>query len=263
MKSRTKSRALALGGLVLLLLATSTASARTLEVEFDAVSFAPGAAIDNQYWPLLAGTTQVYYAESADGCSVNELIVTGNTRTDFEGAYSTIVAWEVLDREWLDEECTGEYALLEETRDWYAQDVSGNVWYFGEATTAWDEDECPSTAGSWEAGTDGAEAGIVMLAQPRAGLAYRQEFLEGEAEDWAKVLRTNARVSIQVGEFAGCLKTKEWSPLERGSIEHKFYCPAGGGLMLIEELKGKTVRVEFVGTSRPPGTYAATGSCDE
>jgi len=58
-------------------------------------------------------------------------------------------------------------------------------------------------------------------------------------------------------------RTKEWSPLERGSVEHKYYCPEGGGLMLIEELTGKTVRVEFVGTARPPGTYASTGSCDE
>jgi hypothetical protein len=47
MKSRTKSRAIAIGGLVLLLLATSTASARMLQVEFDAANFAPGAAIDN------------------------------------------------------------------------------------------------------------------------------------------------------------------------------------------------------------------------
>ena len=76
------------------------------------------------------------------------------------------------------------------------------------------------------------------------------------------MLRTDARVSIEFGEFAGCLKTEEWSPLERGSIEHKNYCPAAGGLMLIEALKGRTVRVEFVGTTRPPGTYASTGTCD-
>ena len=53
--------------------------------------------------------------------------------------------------------------VLEDTFDWYAQDTAGNVWYFGEDTTEFDERGRPDTAGSWEAGVDGAQAGIVML----------------------------------------------------------------------------------------------------
>jgi hypothetical protein len=82
---------------------------------------------------------------------------------------------------------------------------------------------------------------------------------EDEAEDNARVLRLNARVDIDVGTFAGCLKTKEWSPLEHGSIEHKYYCPSGGGLMLVNELKGGTLRVEFIGNTLPRATSRRRG----
>jgi hypothetical protein len=238
-------------------------SARTVEIPFDPANFDPGAAIDNPYWPQLPETVSVYTSETDEGCAVNEVSVPGTLKSGFEGPYAAIQAWVVVDREWLDPTCTGNYALVEDTHDWYAQDRDGNIWYFGEATVAYDdEDECPSTEGSWSAGTDGAVAGIIMLAEPASGLRYRQEFLEGEAEDWARVLRTNARVDIEFGEFSGCLVTKEWTPLSPGAVEHKYYCPAGGGLMLIEELGGgPKVRVEFVGSERPPGTYAPAGVC--
>src|SRR6185295_16967018 len=108
-----------------------------------------------------------------------------------------------------------------------------------------------------------AEAGIVMLATPSVGIAYRQEFAAGVAQDRAKVLRLNARVSTEVGDYVNCLKTKEWSPLELGVVEHKFYCPQGGGLVLIEELKTKTVRTELTGDTLPSGTYATAGVCPD
>ena len=92
---------------------------------------------------------------------------------------------------------------------------------------------------------DGAEPGIIMLADPRPGNAYRQEYYRDVAEDMGKVLRLNATVSIEYGDFDDCLATKEWTPLEPGEIEHKFYAP-NVGLVLITELKGKTVRYELV-----------------
>jgi hypothetical protein len=100
-----------------------------------------------------------------------------------------------------------------------------------------------------------------MLAKPKVGAAYRQEYLAGVAEDLGKVLRLNAAVSIAVGAFEPCLETKEWSPLELGAVEHKFYCPTGGGVALIEELKGKTLRTELTGGTLPPGNYALAGAC--
>ena len=251
-------------GLVLVATTAGPAGAARLDLQFDPASFSPGAAITNPYWPLVGGATFVYSAESDDGCAVDRVRVTGDTKADFTGDYSSIVAWEVEDKEWLDPECHGNYALVETTRDWFAQDNAGNVWYLGEDTTAFDhEGECPSSAGTWEAGKDGAVAGVVMLAAPRVGDSYRQEFYEGEAEDQAKVLRLDTAVSIGIGDFAGCLKIKEWSALEHGAVEHKYYCPEGGGLMLVEELQGKTVRVELTGNALPSGAFAEAGVCPD
>ena len=135
--------------------------------------------------------------------------------------------------------------LDEETYDWYAQDDDGNIWYCGEDTTAYLEDGTTSKEGSWEAGVDGALPGYLILAEPRPGVCYQQEYYEDEAEDRAKALRLNAKVSVEYGDFEDCLVTKEWNPLERGHVEHKYYAP-GTGLVLIKELKEKTVRVELI-----------------
>jgi hypothetical protein len=86
-----------------------------------------------------------------------------------------------------------------------------------------------------------------MLAKPRPGACYQQEYAE-DAQDRAKVLRLNAKVSVEYGDYKDCLKTKEWTPLDPGVIEHKYYA-LGTGLVLIEELKGKTVRVELISIS--------------
>ncbi len=195
--------------------------------------------IDNPYMPLEPGTTFVYEAETADEFILNNITVTDETK-EIIGVSCTVV----YDVEWVNG------LLSEETYDWYAQDADGNVWYFGEATIEYFYDDAgvligTSTEGSWEAGVDGATPGIVMLATPKPGISYRQEFYEGVAEDMGKVLRLNARVSVDYGNFDGCLKTREWTPLSPGVIEHKYYAP-GIGLVFIEELKGKTVKVELV-----------------
>jgi len=235
----------------------------TVDTSFDAANFSPGEPIDNPYWPLIPGTDFVFTDTSDDGCEVELFQVTNNVKNDFPPPYDSIVATEILDRSWLSPECDGHYALTETAHDWHAQDKDGNVWYFGEDTVAYDEDDCPSSAGSWTSGVNGAEPGIIMLAHPRPGDTYRQEFDAGNAEDLGKVLRLNATVEIGYGSFSDCLVTKEWSPLEKGAVEQKFYCPSGGGLLYNTELKGKTLRIEYVGNTLPDGDYAQTGVCPE
>jgi len=242
-------------------IASSSAIAKTVEVPLPG----PGAfttIIINQYWPLPVGATFAYMAETEDGCEYNKLTVTSDTyEIDIDGAiYTTLI---VRDQEWESEDCDVATATLaEDTHDYYAMDSDDNVWYFGEETWSLDEEsEYCTDDGAWEAGVEDAEAGTVMLGSPKSGDRYRQEYWEDEAEDWGAVLRLNAKVSIDYldSEFEGCLMTREWTPLEPGEIEHKFYCPENGnpgpGLMFIEELKGKTVYVEYVG----PGPVGAPG----
>ena len=219
--------------------------------DFFSASFSNPLIIDNRYFPLVPGTTFVYEPVPNEENVVNTIEVTYDTKTitvtdEVTGITEIIDCRVVYDVETVDGVTT------EETYDWYAQDDAGNVWYCGEDTTAYLDDGTISKEGSWEAGQDVAGLGVnalpgyVMLAEPSPGVCYQQEFYEGEAEDAAKVLRLNAKVTLENGEsYKDCLVTKEWTRLDLGKVEQKFYA-RNVGLVLIKELKEKTVRVELV-----------------
>jgi hypothetical protein len=239
----------------LLLLPASTVMAGglidTSTERFTATDFTGSELITNPWWTLNQGKNFLYFAEDGDDCVWNLTEVQGTTADlggDFEGAYAGTNARVVLDRGWVDEDC--EYGddfdafiasnpMPEEvTYDWYAQDTERNIWYMGENTFDGD------FGGSFGAGCDGAEAGIVILGDPSKGDFYSQEFYEDEAEDWGKV------ATFKASDDRICMKTKESTPLEPGAVEHKWYCSDGavGELTRIEELHGETVIVELVDT---------------
>ena len=195
----------------------------------DPADFVGSTVIDNPFLPLLPGTTWTY--ESEDGVETTVVEVLPETRP-----VMGIVCVVVRDRVWEDG------LLVEDTRDWYAQDVHGNVWYFGEAVDniEYDDNDVEigrSHEGSWEAGVDGAQPGIIMLADPRIGDSYRQEYYAGEAEDIAAVVGKDVPVTLDDGSVAPCLQTLEWTPLTAGSHEHKYYAP-GIGLVREEPVGG-------------------------
>ena len=122
--------------------------------------------------------------------------------------------------------------LIEDTHDWYAQDDAGNVWYMGEDVINYEYDDEgnlleTNSDGAWEAGVDGAEAGIIMWATPVPGPSYRQEFWEDEAEDMGLVIKTGVTVVLEDGTtYTNCVKTLEWTPLEPEGLEFKLDAPA-------------------------------------
>lgn len=125
--------------------------------------------------------------------------------------------------------------LIEDTDDWLAEDDSGNLWYFGEAVKNYDDEgNYLDDEGSWEAGEDGAVPGYWFPANPEAGDMYYQEFLEGEAEDQAEVLEVGVTVTIALGTFEDCVVTKDFTLLEPGVYEKKYYAP---GIGFIKEEK--------------------------
>lgn len=232
--------------------------------------------ITNPWWPQVPGSRSVYIEEADDECIVGvaDVISTiSQSRTTVNG----VKVREIWDREFIDTvgDCDadtsdiGDWTLLETTYDWYAQDVDGNVWYFGEFTVALeDHDDCEHTIdasegpffedgcrdGSWEAGYDiWAEeddgeilAGIIMLASPHKGQFYFQEFWEDEATDMGKVLNFKNIDTVFYGAQEGCVVIKEWVPLDPGNVEHKYYCQ-GHGLLLVAGLAGgKTVYADLV-----------------
>jgi hypothetical protein len=134
---------------------------------------------------------------------------------------------------------------LEDTFDWFAQDTEGNVWYLGEESKEYEGGEVVSTAGSWEAGVDGALPGVIMWAHPEVGDRYRQEYYPGEAEDMAEVVRSGASESVSQGAYDDLVVIAEWNPLDPGVTEEKYYA-AGVGVILEVVVTGGTGRVELV-----------------
>ena len=171
--------------------------------------------VDNEYFPMKPGTTFIYEGKGER----DEMSVTHDTK-EVMGVECVVVD----DRAWEGGK------LIEKTYDWFAQDNKGTVWYFGEDTKEYENGKVVSTKGSWEAGVDGAKPGIIMQAHPKVGQTYRQEYYPGEAMDMARVLSVNASVTVTYGSFDNVLETKEWTPLEPGFYEKKYYARGVGPL---------------------------------
>jgi hypothetical protein len=190
--------------------------------------------IDNPWFPLTPGTTWIYEGESDGELERNEVTVTHETKTIL-GVTCVVVRDTVL--------IDGE--VVEDTLDWYAQDTEGNVWYFGEESKDYEDGELVSTEGSWEAGVDGAQPGIIMLAEPAVGDRYQQEYYEGEAEDKGEVVATGETVTVPYGTFEDVLVTEDINPFEPGKVEQKSYAP-GIGMILAEYVQGGDERIELI-----------------
>lgn len=205
--------------LVLLLAAGSPATGLIPEasppVSVDPAKFS--ITIDNLYSPMLPGTTFVYEGKSHGQQERVEVEITPDTRV-----VMGVTCRVVRDRVWSDG------TLVEDTYDWFAQHESGDIWYFGEESKEIEDGKVVGTEGSWEAGVDGAEPGVLIRAHPVVGDSYRQEYYKGKAEDMAKVLRLDASVTTPLDSYKKCLQTEEWSPLEPGASEHKYYAPSIG-----------------------------------
>jgi hypothetical protein len=194
--------------------------------------------ITNPYFPLIPGTT-FHYEGTTDGVPTSDdVAVTHNTKVIIG-----VTCTEVHDQVFTDG------VLSEDTLDRFAQDTDGNVWYFGEDTKELDPDgNIISTEGSWEAGVNGGQQGIIMEAHPRPGDKYQQEFLAGVAEDMGQVLNLNRTACVAYGCFDDLLLIKEISALEKGVTDHKYYAP-GVGDILEDTVKGGQEHSELVSIS--------------
>ena len=186
------------------------------------------AANPNPLFPLIPGTTTNYRSKTDEGTETVAVTVTKETR-EILGVTCLVIRDTVR----LDGEIT------EDTEDWYAQDSSGNVWYFGENTAEYEDGLIVSIDGGWEAGIDGAKPGIVMFAQPVVGQTYRQELLYGEAEDAAIVISLNETITVPAGTYSQCLQTEDFTPIEPGVREFKYYAPGVGNVLTIDLETGK------------------------
>jgi hypothetical protein len=196
-------------------------------VELDPADFVSG--IDNPYWPMTPGSRGVYRETDGEG-GVQRVVVTVTDRAKTILGIEATVVHDVVSEE-------GE--VIEETFDWYAQDRWGNVWYLGEDTKEHDKGKV-STEGSWEAGVDGAQAGVILPGIPEVGLTYRQEYYAGEAEDGGEILSLDDQVEVPFGSFQDVLLTKDFTPLEPDVVEHKFYAQGVGPVYVVQVSGGSS-----------------------
>lgn len=184
----------------------------------------------NPYFPLIRGRTWIYKG----GTETITVKVTEDIKMIL-GIRCAVIHDVVQD----------DGAVIEDTKDWYAQDIYGNVWYCGEIAQGFEDGELVSIDGSWTAGVDYAQPGLIMKAMPAVGDVYRQEFSLGNAEDMAEVLSLigSARVPAAACNRT-CLVTRDFTPLDPDAVEHKYYAPGTGLILEVNPETGE--RVELV-----------------
>jgi hypothetical protein len=203
-------------------------------IELDAGDFVER--IDNEYWPMAPGARWIYRETDGEG-GEQRVKVTVTDRT------KTILG---IDARVVRDVVTEDGEVVEDTFDWYAQDKDGNIWYLGEDTKEYENGKVVSTEGSWEAGVDGAQAGIIVPGEPEVGQAYRQEYYEGEAEDNGEVLSVDATATVPFGSFDGVLETKDTNALEPDVLEHKYYAKDVGPVLAVNVSGGgREVLLDF------------------
>lgn len=224
---------------------------------FDLATFVPGAAINHTYFPLTDSKRRVFQGEvESDGTLITE-------RFEFTtlGTGPTILGVQTTTRR---DRAFKDGVLVEDTFDFYAQDTTGNVWYFGEDVTNYRYDEAGNLIGTdsesaWRAGVNGALPGFIMPADLTLGFKYFQESAPiDEALDQATTIAIGQFVSIAFGDYNNVLKVLETSELIPDLREFKYYAP-GQGLILVEEglsadLSNPTGRLELVSEIPLPAT---------
>lgn len=182
--------------------------------------------ITNPYWPMSPGSKWVYSETDSEGTKEKAVVeVTNKTKKIANGVEARVIRDTVSENG----------VPVEITDDWYAQDQDGNIWYLGEYVTNYKNGKVTDHKGSFEAGVDGAQPGVAIPANPEPGMAYRQEYYKGQAEDKGAVITIGQeKVEVPFGFFyKNVLMTRDLVPTEPKVQELKFYAPGVGPLLAL------------------------------
>lgn len=221
----------------------------------------PGEFARNPYVSVAAGHTYVLNA-GEEGEETVVVHVTEDTR-EILGVSCRVVVDIVVETS--EDEDTGEleYEAVEVTDDWFAQSVNGDVVYCGEIAMNYEDGVLRDLDGSFEAGLDFAKSGYLALNTPVWGLAHRQEFALGEAEDIVQYVGIGTAPSDEEGGNNAnekyscgadkCLQTFDFAPIDPESTEYKYYLPGTGFVLAVAmddgEITGEREELMCVGES--------------
>jgi hypothetical protein len=179
------------------------------------------AEIDNRLAPISSISSKVFQG-SEKNPETDQIILTRSEQRRLEDS-QTIADYPVTA---VQSEGYEDGELVERTTAYYTQCGDGTVWFVGEKAEEIEDGEVAATD-EWEAGQEGAQAGLFMPADPKVGDTFEPERVPGTSEARSKVLEVGASVTTKAGKFTDCVKTEDFSPLD-DVTEIKFHCPRAG-----------------------------------
>ena len=191
----------------------------------------------NRFFILTPGYTLQFEGKEGGRATTLAITVLNETRV-VDGVETRVVE----ERESVDG------ALVEVSRNFFAiSRRTSDVFYFGEDVDIYRDGKIVDHEGAWHSGEKGARFGLMMPGTPLVGARYQQEVAPKVAMDRAEVVSVTETMVTPAGTFAGCLKTEETTPLEKGR-EYKLYAPFVG---LIQDAGLRLVK--YGGPSGPSG----------
>ena len=195
------------------------------------------AEVTNELFPLIPGTVWIYREVTEEGVFDTEIeVLTGKRR--FSGIHCTPVVSTV----------TNDGEPVEQTIEWFAQDIEGNVWLFGEFSREYLNAQIIEIE-TWTTGREGAKPGIIMPANPAVGDFFRQGLAIDVSEDTATIVGSGETLQVPAGEFRDVWISIDESPLEPDDIEEKYYAPGVGMVLELDLVTGD--RMELVEVRLP------------
>jgi len=174
----------------------------------------------NRFFSLQPGHRIVIESKS------EKVIITVTNKTKKIGSVVTRI---IEEREFEDGE------LVEVSRNFFAIcKATSDVFYFGEEVDDYKDGKIVDHGGAWQADNKDSKAGIIMPGTALLGARHYQE-IAPNAMDRAEIIADNVTMKTPAGTFKNCIRVKETSPLEPGTICYKTYAP-GIGLIQDEDL---------------------------
>ena len=194
-------------------------------LDIDPTNFDNPTVIDNEWMPLRPGTRLVYDGFDVDDHGQRIPHVVFATTTDLTKVINGVRTRVILEEDYSDEE------LVEKDIAFHAQDNDGNVWHFGELVETY---EGAAFLGGqvWLVGlTEGAHAGIQMLAEPQVGETYSQGYAPPPFfwTDRSLVYRMGPQTTVPSGTYEDVMVIAEWDQeTEEGVFQDKYYARGVG-----------------------------------
>lgn len=217
----------------------SGSSQNVRESRFDPSDFGVPGKGASKWFPLEPGTQTVREGRVNRGHRrLTHRVVT--TVTDVVKEIDGVLTVAVLDQD-ID---AGEVA--EQAVDYLAADNQGNVWDLGSYTESYEGGEFVNASDARLSGVDGAEPGILVQGNPRAGTpAYSQGTAPGESAGSAQVVKTGASDCVPFKCYEDVLIIGEGSADEPDLSEYKYFAP-GVGQIRTEPRSGGEQEVEVL-----------------